>query len=106
MRFQPVPGLCVLVIILFSLVSCDRPKPAVVEGVSIELAKHRAARISNIRYRLRFDIPEAINVDIRGFVAITFELADVASELQIDFREAGDKVKQCADFEILTIVSI
>jgi len=82
-----------LAMLLFSLVSCDRSAPVVVAGVSLELAQHRARTISAIRYRLRFDIPRDVGTEVEGFVVLSFKLVDAGTALQLDFREAGDKIR-------------
>lgn len=92
MRFQRQSGRFVLVYLLVSLASCDRSVPVVVAGVSLELAQHRARTISEVHYRLRFDIPEVVDADIEGFVAISFVLEGDGSELQLDFRETSDRI--------------
>ena len=79
--------------LIFGVLSCDRPGPVVAAGVSLELAHHRASIISDINYRLRFDIPESSDEPIDGFVAISFMLADDSSQLQLDFREAANKIR-------------
>ena len=81
--------------ILFSgLLSCGKAPVDVVPGVSLELAKHRAATISNINYELSLRIPEREDQEIEGFVTISFELSDGASPLQLDFRESSDKISR------------
>ena len=92
MRAQRLSGRFVLVYLLVSLASCDRSVPVVVAGVSLELAQHRARTISEVHYRLRFDIPAVVDADIEGFVAISFVLEGDGSELQLDFRETSDKI--------------
>ena len=92
MRAQRLSGRFVLVYLLVSLASCDRSVPVVVAGVSLELAQHRARTISEVHYRLRFDIPAVVDADIEGFVAISFVLEGDGSELQLDFRETSDRI--------------
>lgn len=56
------------------------------EGVSRELARHRAARISDVRYRLSIELkPGAVR--FTGSEEITFKLADIASPVIVDFRD-------------------
>lgn len=85
-------GRLILTLLILSTVSCNRSEPAVVAGVSIELAQHRARTISAIRYRLSFHIPQDVGEEVEGSVVISFELADAGTALQLDFREAGDKI--------------
>ena len=73
------------------------PEPAAVEpGVSLELAQHRSGIISNLNYRLLFDIPAQPAEDIRGHIVISLILADVTQALQLDFREIEDKIIRVA----------
>lgn len=56
------------------------------EGVSRELARHRAARISDVRYRLSIELkPGAPR--FTGSEEITLKLADTASPVIVDFRD-------------------
>jgi len=93
MSVQTGAGRFILAVLIFSMISCDRSGPVVTTGVSLELAHHRASILSDINYHLRFEIPEASDEPIDGFVAISFVLADDSSELQLDFREAADKIR-------------
>lgn len=93
MSDQPGAGRLILAVLIFGMISCDRAGPVVTTGVSLELAHHRASILSDINYRLRFDIPEASDEPVDGIVTISFVLADDSSELQLDFREAADKIR-------------
>ncbi|MEP7337036.1 MAG: M1 family aminopeptidase [Acidobacteriota bacterium] len=56
------------------------------EGVSRELARHRAARISDVRYRLSLEItPGAPH--FKGREEITLKLADTGAPVIVDFRD-------------------
>jgi len=56
------------------------------EGVSRELARHRAARISGVRYRLSLElVPGAPR--FKGREEITLKLADTAAPVIVDFRD-------------------
>jgi aminopeptidase N len=56
------------------------------EGVSHELARHRAARISDVRYRLSIELkPGAPR--FTGSEEITMKLADTSSPVIVDFRD-------------------
>jgi aminopeptidase N len=90
MKVMAMPAL--LVVLLTSLASCSKPAVEVVSGVSLELAKHRAATISDINYQLEFRIPEAANEEIDGMAVISFTLNDNTLPLQLDFRESADKI--------------
>ena len=54
-------------------------------GVPEPLATARAARISNLRYELSFDIPQDAAAPIAGHAVVRFLLADRASDLALDF---------------------
>jgi aminopeptidase N len=56
------------------------------EGVSRELARHRAATISDLRYRLSFEIAPAAS-RIKGRVEIGLKLGDARDDLILDFRD-------------------
>ena len=66
-------------------------KPVIIEsGVSLALAKERAARISNIHYQLDLDVPADMHAPIRGRLVLTFELNDSNGPLQLDFQQPKD----------------
>src|SRR5215467_10091782 len=60
------------------------------EGVSRELARHRAANISDLRYRLSFDlVPGATR--IKGREEISLRLIGAADPVILDFRDLDDQ---------------
>ena len=65
--------------------ACSGPVTEIAPGVSLELARQRAEVLSAINYRLDFVIPESVDAEITGLVRISFELADAAVPLQVDF---------------------
>ncbi len=56
------------------------------EGVSRELARHRAARISDVRYRLSIELTPG-SPRFTGSEEITLKLADTAAPVILDFRD-------------------
>jgi aminopeptidase N len=67
--------------------------PALVQpGVSAELARERAGRISALRYDLFFDIPEEIDEPVRGRGTIRLGLADGDAPLILDFAQPPERV--------------
>ena len=74
-----------IIILLLLAAGCTNNSPAVVEGVSQELAEWRVATVSDVRYDIEFSLPEELEQPVRGRETIRFEMA-VRSELQLDFR--------------------
>jgi aminopeptidase N len=70
----------------------EKSPPAPQPGVALELARERAARLSDIRYRLRFDIPRRQDQAIAATAVITFDLADNTGTLPLDFRQDATSV--------------
>lgn len=66
-------------------------KPAITEGVSWELAEYRKNLISDIRYDISFQIPEATNLKVKGEETISFRLSR-KDDVVLDFRESADKI--------------
>jgi aminopeptidase N len=62
-----------------------RPAAAPDPGVSLELARDRAQRISNLRYDATFVIPASPTERIDGHVAIQFTLSDATRPVVLDF---------------------
>ena len=71
--------------------SCTTGTPSVQEGVSRELARYRYKEIGDLRYSIRFDIPDDIGQRVSGQETISFTLKR-KSEVQLDFREGRDAV--------------
>src|SRR5688572_3636179 len=68
------------------------PPAALRPGVSLELARHRAATLSGVRYTLELDVRAADRAD--GAVTISLVRAASAGDLVLDFRgkAVGDVV--------------
>src|SRR5262245_37956251 len=60
------------------------------EGVSRELARHRAANISDLRYRLNFNLVSGAT-RIKGREEIELKLNDATDPLILDFRDLDDQ---------------
>ena len=67
---------------------------AVETGVSLDLAKARVQNVSDINYALTFSVPAEASAPIRADEILTFELKAAEDDLQLDFREAGDKLER------------
>ncbi|MEQ1869102.1 MAG: M1 family aminopeptidase [Vicinamibacterales bacterium] len=61
-------------------------------GVSQSLAEARAARVSDVHYRLLFRIPHTRSERITGHAIIDFALADTRAPLALDFSPSGTPV--------------
>jgi aminopeptidase N len=59
----------------------QNPEP----GVPARVAEQRAARISNLRYELRFEIPAERDQPVKGRATLRFDLSDAAKPLLLDF---------------------
>jgi aminopeptidase N len=92
--YKPVHLLLIVLPIMIFLPSCHRHHQVAVEpGVSLQLAEHRSAVLSDIRYRLDFTIPQEPTAAIDGVVRLTFELSDTRLPLQLDFRAPEEHLK-------------
>ena len=81
-------------IIFLSVTAACSNSVKVEPGVSLELAEHRKATISDINYNLTFRIPESQDQPISASEVITLTLSDNSQPLQLDFRESGDNIAQ------------
>ena len=68
------------------------PEPEIVPGVSRELARQRAATVSELHYTLDFVIPEESDANIEGHAVIAFDLLDDTMSLALDFTGAADRI--------------
>jgi aminopeptidase N len=62
-------------------------------GVPLDVATHRAANISDLRYELALSIPDAVAAPLTGTTTIRFTLKDTKAPLVIDFETSRDHVK-------------
>ncbi len=62
-------------------------------GVPLEIAEHRAATISDLRYNLALRVPPALAEPITGTTRITFDLQNNTAPLVLDFETSPDHVK-------------
>ena len=62
-------------------------------GVPLTLAQDRAARIRDVRYDLRFSVPEAMTAAVTGSVVLHFTLTDTSRPLVLDFAGSPDSVR-------------
>lgn len=72
--------------------ACNRPPEDPLPGVSQALAEHRAATLSDLRYDVEFDIPEAKDSAVTGVVTAHFTLRDASEGLVLDFRAPATHV--------------
>ena len=54
-------------------------------GISRQLARERASRVSNVRYELRLSVPRDREDSLDAALAIAFTLADASAPLALDF---------------------
>jgi aminopeptidase N len=62
-------------------------------GVPLALAEERALRLSDVRYNLHFDIPDAREKPIAGTATVRFRLKDASRPLALDFAGAPASVR-------------
>ena len=65
-------------------------------GVTLDLARERAARVSDLRYELSLSIPSERTAPINGEVTLRFVLADRARPLVLDFAVPASDVSRIA----------
>jgi len=68
------------------------PAPDVVPGVSLDLARHRARTVSDVRYEITLDIPADPGEPIRGHETVRFRLTSAADPLVLDFAAPASSV--------------
>ena len=80
-------------ILLGSCQANKEPNNLYEEGISLELAQLRKQEIKDLKYSLRFSIPEQKQETVEGETRIQFTIQK-AQEIILDFRESADKVKE------------
>ena len=94
-----MPARQLLVVIAFVLCSCSSPVPDafIEQGVSWDLAEHRAQTISNVEYDIHLTIPDAVTEPIAGRISIAFDLAENGGPVVIDFNQPPDRIQGVFD---------
>ena len=82
---------CFLPVVALLAGSCKPAPPT--PGVALDLARARAAAITELRYDLRLTIPEARAEPVTGTVTITFVSDAPGGPLVLDFRAPAGHVK-------------
>lgn len=76
------------------LVGCTQvPSGLTVPGVSKKLAEHRKMTVSDLKYDLKFVIPEHRSHPVEGEVEISFRLPQ-KEDMILDFRESAEKIRE------------
>ena len=63
-------------------------------GVPLDIARDRAARVTNLRYQLLFSIPAVQTEPVRGRVVVRFDLKDASRPLPLDFSGPAEAVER------------
>ena len=79
---------CLIVILSLAACSVEHAKEfrAPEPGVALELAAHRAATLSNVRYDIRIDIPATRDSAVLGVIDVRFAVSKADEPLVLDFR--------------------
>ncbi|TDB66090.1 aminopeptidase [Arundinibacter roseus] len=64
------------------------------DGVSEALAQQRAAQLSDISYKLHFEIPAQKDSNIAAQAVVRFSRVASKADLQLDFRENAERLKK------------
>ena len=78
--------------ILLLFIGCQSRSSIIESGVSWELAQQRKASISDVRYKLSFDIPKDKDDFIKAEGSINFKLSDLTNDVVLDFRQPADHI--------------
>jgi aminopeptidase N len=70
----------------------SRTEPLPDAGVSLELARERAARVSSLSYSVSMRVPGTPTEPVRGRVTARFALTDASSALAFDFSQPVDRL--------------
>ncbi len=76
--------------------SQSKPKENLIieNGVSEQLAQFRKKQISEVQYKLYFDIPAQKNDNIKSLLFLNLVLSDLSQPLQLDFKEKTENIKE------------
>lgn len=80
-----------LLVLLQSALMAKSTETLLEEGISWQLAEHRKALISDLRYALSFNIPEDKNAPVEASETISFAMKS-RDDVILDFRESKEKI--------------
>lgn len=88
----------ILVIFLFTilLTSCQEKKHSEIlikKGISYELATYRKLQVTDVKYKLTFNIPEAKSEIISSKLKLAVTINDLTNNLILDFNEQKSNIK-------------
>ncbi|MEA1880870.1 MAG: M1 family aminopeptidase [Candidatus Marinimicrobia bacterium] len=83
---------CIIIILSIIFSSCEKRSLDTSPGVSWQLAEHRSATISDVRYKITLSIPEKVNEPIMGSETIQFLLSETGQEVVLDFRQPAEYI--------------
>ncbi|PKH50560.1 peptidase M1 [Tenacibaculum sp. Bg11-29] len=88
----------ILVIFLFTilLTSCQEKKHSEIlikKGISYELATYRKLQVTDVKYKLTFNIPEAKSEIISSKLKLSVTINDLTNNLILDFNEQKSNIK-------------
>ena len=89
-RVRGVPCILLMLLVMAACGGSDFVGPDPDSGIPLALAEERSARLSNVRYDLRFTIPESAAEPITGTAAIRFDLKDAERPVVLDFAPGAD----------------
>ena len=79
--------------LVFLYIGCQSKTSIISSGVSWELAQYRKATISDVFYKLNFDIPKDKIKPITVEEFIHFKLLDLTNDVVLDFRQPADYIR-------------
>jgi len=85
-------------IVLTAVISCSKKTGSefeLTEGVSRELASERKGRISDVKYRLSFNIPEKLEDSIPARLVLELSLTDSKEPVVLDFKTDNQRPDSC-----------
>ncbi|MDH3290679.1 MAG: M1 family aminopeptidase [Gemmatimonadota bacterium] len=87
-----LPSLLMAALVPLALGACQRAAVDTSPGVSLALARHRAATLSAVRYAVDVTIPPDRNSPVTGTVTVRFHLADRGHPVVLDFTGPPDRL--------------
>jgi aminopeptidase N len=88
-------SLLVILLLIQGVASYAQQDSLLIEpGVSYQLSQYRKSLISDISYRISFDIPSEHEKPIIGVCSIEFKLKSADKPLQIDFKQPADHIQK------------
>ena len=92
--------------VLTALICCSTPpkENLLDQGIPLKMAQFRKQQVSNVNYKMSFDIPDSLDNPVQSELLISLEVKDLNQPLYIDFNEEWERIQSVAVNDALVTI--